>query len=426
MAITRGEGSKKNNPEWVRVPKEVSGNSRDSYVKIASGSPSGERGIDRDFSDEISSYYDTQIPDRTHLTADLVDKVSDFVSIDPPMRPKRPFGEIEDHSVAFITDKRQMLDVLKQKHDAGGLFDLYRDVALSYEYADMISAGFDREVKGTKEYKDLFMSYRTLLAEAVDHSYKFSGGTDLAVDYHKDSLGSMHKVGDFEPGTREWLEFRQGGMGASDVNAIIHTSSKYAPKNIMNVFNSKVTPITDKDVARQGTVVRDYTNPMHRGTALEDFVADAAMLSSPSSYEYYHDKGTWSGGHSDIIRVNYDYMFDSRKGAGKDIDGTLEIKTSGSFMGWGKDLNDPASISKSYFPQLIVQARMADMDYASVGVMVNERDLRVYNIEIDDSIRSQADEYIHKAESFYQECQEYKKTGKKPELVEWAEKKIQK
>ena len=423
MTRTVGEGAKKNSSEWVKTTNE---NGRVVYIKAHKDVQAATaHRMDRDLSDETSYYYNTHVRNNANSDMEIIDRIADFSMIDPPYTQSKPFSEIKHESYNYIADAYSTMEKLKENQDAAGLFRLYQDVALSEQYADMISSGFQKDAWKDKEYKDLFLDYRAFLAETIDYTYKINGGSNIVPEYTGDTLGQMHPVAQYKSGTREWLESRQKGMGASDINAIINTNSKYSAKNIVRVFKSKVEPISEEEVMFQDENNRDYRNTMNRGTVMEDFIADVSIMSTPSQYEFLHDKRTWSGGHSDIVRINYDYMFDSNLGDNKHVDGTLEIKTASNFRGWGKDLESIDSVSKSYRPQLLVQARMADMDYASIGVMVNERDHRLYQIKMTDELRQEADEYIAAAEKFYNDCQEYKRTGVKPDIVIEAERQLE-
>jgi hypothetical protein len=105
-----------------------------------------------------------------------------------------------------------------------------------------------------------------------DETAQYSGrlGQLLAVDrtFDSDHLGECVKVGEFDPGSRKWLEQRQTGIGGSEIGVILGVKDPKNLKNSTDVKASKLQPITDEQVAEQAAARTAFTGPPARGHAV--------------------------------------------------------------------------------------------------------------------------------------------------------------
>lgn len=161
----------------------------------------------------------------------------------------------------------------------------------------------------------------------------------------------------FQPGSREWLDARRGGVGGSDSAAVVGLSPWRTP---LEVYLDKI-----------GELVTEENADMRRGSLLEPVVRQL----------YCDETGRAVLTPNEILR-NPDYPF-----ALANLDGIasgeilLECKTSRSRIGWG----DPgtAEIPVYYLCQVQHCMMVSRLRRADVAVLFGDFEFGIYPIEAD-------------------------------------------
>lgn len=236
-------------------------------------------------------------------------------------------------------------------------------------------------------------------------------------DHIVDSSGVELMVGGvFETGSREWLEFRQNGMGASDV-AGVNSSGRWRFKEIRRIWDSKTTPISESEVHQNTTAQDVFDDPRSRGNAFEEYIGYLYSVRFPE-VNVMVNKSTWIS-EDNCLQVNYDLLTDA---TGDGIpDGVLEIKTASTAREWGEDGSGFEGIPEGYGIQLLTQMRHAGFDHGAMAVLIDGTELRSYQVEMTDELRELADHYIKVAEGFYADAVAFNR-GEDidfPEEVKW-------
>lgn len=307
-----------------------------------------------------------------------------------------------------FSDLNKQFRIADEKDDWSKVSDLDH-----YEVAQHIK----EEAENQGLIKQKLNPWRTLQAELADNlSPHFS---DMVTPFDGDHIGDMTSQGHFPTGSREWLEARQNGMGASDVGQLAN-KNEWWRKNVNRVWDSKVYPISDKEVEKQlANQNQDYDTPLGQGNAWEDMVGIIYGAKNPDE-KLIHTKDTWSDPNSNV-QVNYDYLTCS-DGSGIP-DGVLEIKTSSKPQDWGKEEDGLDGVPKNYRAQVLTQAYCGGFDKGAVAVMINGTDFRSYKFNMDEGLKEEAEKYVKQADEFFNEAQAEKATGnprKNPTITDYT------
>lgn len=255
--------------------------------------------------------------------------------------------------------------------------------------------------------------YKNIIADALYFSLKNRPDVaDFIAEYKGDTIGNMTPIGEFEPGSRGWLELRQTGAGASDVGALVtkHTLRfvngnpvtvekldrriggmvTNLPKNenrrsaLEDFHKSKVDPISDEQVEAQTRGQTEFTDASSRGNALEEFIAELYARATGSIV--LHNKATWNNPGS-AINVNIDGLLTSD---GINPDGILEIKTASDPSKWGPTELGLDGVPLNYRAQVLAATYEAGFDRGAVAVLINETEFRYYDFIMNDALRAEA------------------------------------
>ncbi|MFL0579504.1 YqaJ viral recombinase family protein [Dietzia sp. 179-F 9C3 NHS] len=200
------------------------------------------------------------------------------------------------------------------------------------------------------------------------------GKRDPVPEWTGDTLGSCHKLGDFEEGSREWLEARQQWIGGSDVGAILGVDPH---RTTTDIKNSKLTAITDADVEAQALSISSATGPLGRGHAWEPVIVRQFAADNPD-VTVMTAKATWHNPDIPYQGVNVDSVLSSD--GGQTIDGFLECKTGSDAAAWAD--GPPAE----YRAQLAQYLHTAGLKYGVIAARIDDRETRYYRIGVDDPL----------------------------------------
>lgn len=318
-----------------------------------------------------------------------------------------------------------------------------------------------KAVQAQEDYKAVGMlldDYKNLVSTAMFHSHEKRDTSDTVIEFEGSSLGDngMTMVGDFEPGSMEWLEFRQTGFGGSDIGAIgsefekefdaegnlvtkdvylkrkgseggrvfvgtdvdengnpvfhykqVAKRNRYYAAGLEKIWDSKVEPISQEQADEQTKGQTVFTDAASRGNAQEGIIGELAARKL--GMKIMKNKGTWNNGKNHI-NINYDYLLTSD---GIHPDGNFEIKTASDPSKWGKEELGIDGVPNGYRAQAIAGCIEAGFDRGAIGVLINETDLRVYQFDINDQIRQEHEINKTRAEQAYTAAEEARQTGSK-------------
>lgn len=241
--------------------------------------------------------------------------------------------------------------------------------------------------------REMMEDYKNAIATGL-RRYHEEFDTPLAT-YEADTLGPLTSGGHFETGSREWLEFRQNGIGGSDLGIIADTESRYHRAAMARLWDSKRLDITDEEVQRQALGQREVTDPISRGNALEEFIGSMYRRDHPEDTVMV-GKSSWLS-HTSPMQINFDALLSTD---GVTPDGALEIKTSSRPQDWGDESEGLDGVPANYRAQVLGQVYEAGFRRGAVSVLINETDLRTYSFEMDDKLTAEAAGLIEEARQF--------------------------
>lgn len=241
--------------------------------------------------------------------------------------------------------------------------------------------------------RGMLEDYKNTIAVGL-RRYHEAFDTPLAT-YEADTLGPLTSGGHFETGSREWLEFRQGGIGGSDLGVLADTESRWHRSMMARLWDSKKLPVTDEQVQSQLLGQREVTDPISRGNALEEFIGSMYRRDHPEDTVMV-GKSSWVSATSPM-QINFDALLSSD---GVTPDGALEIKTSSRPQDWGAESDGLDGVPAGYRAQVLGQVYEAGFRRGAVSVLINETDLRTYTFEMDEALTAEAAGLIDKAREF--------------------------
>ena len=170
---------------------------------------------------------------------------------------------------------------------------------------------------------------------------------------------------------REWHEERQGGIGASEMAAIIGLSPWSTP---LQVQQSKLNPVPDEEEAPR---LRLWL-----GTRLEPVIAElaevrlGAKLRRPP-HRYWHPRGV-------PMHAELDYKVQGKPEH-------VECKVANFGEDWGADGSQ--DIPRHYVPQVYAQLAVTGNLRAHLAVLYHGQELRLYTFERDEAYIRDLEEY---------------------------------
>lgn len=319
-------------------------------------------------------------------------------------------------------------DAAEKKSKANDLLEKY--ITYNYDVSELIKkntfpADFDpndvykygQEALRLNErfigFSEIAENYKNIIAEALFFSFNNRDNSTTIKEYSGAKIGNMVKIGEFEPGSREWLELRQTGAGASDVGTIcakhiqrfvdgsVVVEEKInkktgevtvnLPKNenrrksLESFHASKVEKISDEQVEEQTRGQVEFTDASSRGNALEAFIAE--LYAHANNCVVLHNKATWNRPGS-LVNVNIDGLLTTD---GKNPDGILEIKTATDPTNWGPTYLGIDGVPLNYRAQVLAATYEAGFDRGAVAVLINETEFRYYNFAMTEELRQEAE-----------------------------------
>ena len=226
-------------------------------------------------------------------------------------------------------------------------------------------------------------------------------------EWEGDELGNVVKTVEFPSGSREWLEQRQLGIGGSDAGAIFKVDPEWGSLNYSQVWDSKVKPITDEEVAEQEENNSGFSGAAGRGNAWEPLIAKRFAEENPG-YELLHSKSSWVNKDRPWQFANFDGILKDKETGEM---GILEIKTASDASKWEN------GVPLGYKSQVLHYLDATGFDYAHVAVSIDDHDYRSYRINKDDPVvpgddRTYADRR-QELEDFFSDAQAKKAKGPK-------------
>ena len=215
-----------------------------------------------------------------------------------------------------------------------------------------------------EQYKDITAQAAAELAQR-----------DPVAEWQQDHLGNCHKQGEYEPGSREWLEARQSGIGGSDVGPILGVDQH--GRTTTDIKNSKLTEITDAEVQAQALSTSTASGPLGRGNAWEPVIVREFADSNPD-LTVMTTKATWRNDDVPYSVVNVDAVLSSD--GGQSVDGIFESKTSADASQWTD--GPPAS----YRAQVGQYLHSTGLKYGVIAAKIDDRETRYWRIDVNDPV----------------------------------------
>lgn len=258
--------------------------------------------------------------------------------------------------------------------------------------------------------------YRSITAFAVQsvtelrQAEQMDNGT--FVSYDDDTLGPLVSLGEFPSGSREWLESRQGGIGGSDVGAILRVDPEYAYDNFREVFWSKVDQITDDQMQIEEHTRSGMTTAVGRGNAWEEEVLHRFTLRNPD-IRVAHCKTSWKNKDRPYQYANFDgLMLSSVTG---EPDGIVEIKTGSDPSKWGSPEEGLYGVPLQYRAQVLWYMHAAGFKRGAIAVVLDDHEYREYHFEITPELEEEQESNLKRAMSFWSDIKDAK-TNRAPYL----------
>jgi len=255
----------------------------------------------------------------------------------------------------------------------------------------------------TEDYKDITAPAVSRLSELVQAEQEANGTYRV---YEDDTLNKLERVGDFESGSREWLEARQDGVGGSDVGKIIGAYKQYAQRDYEEVLASKINPITDEEVEAQAAGHAEFEGAAGRGNAWEEAIAQRFAENNPDA-NITHCKGSWRNTDHPNQKVNFDGLMADKDG---NIDGVLEIKTASDASKWGDVETGLDGVPSGYRAQVLHYAKNGGFKRGAVAVIIDDREYREYHFKMTPELEAEAQANFDKTQKFWEEV-EARKAG---------------
>lgn len=227
--------------------------------------------------------------------------------------------------------------------------------------------------------------------------------------------GDVHSVGEFETGSRQWLEMRQSSAGGSDASSI-NDSGLYSQDGRKEVWESKVKDISEEQVQQQLAQQVDATDPASRGNALEDIIG--SLYSRSTGRNIVHNKSTWKSSDG-LQHINLDFAEHDENGV---YLGPVEIKNVNDSSHWGEPSEGLKGVPEGYRIQALQQAHLTGASKATVVAFMGATTLKAYSEPMTDELRAEAEKHAKKTREFISQAREarkeYKETGHYTEYKE--------
>lgn len=340
--------------------------------------------------------------DHTQAAQKLAATIEDVTAADIALREARAAADaVAAHNAAPGSELTHLSDdELRQHIDDRVSADEYtellavRDAAREHRdatakaYADAMSAAGDDDpdalhklAQARTDAYDAHCAY--LEANAPVEEYKDVtaqaaaelGRRNPVPEWEGEQLGNCYKQGHYEPGTREWLEARQSGIGGSDVGPVLGID--HHGRSTTDIKNSKLTEISDAELEAQAISLQSASGPLGRGHAWEPVIVRQFADDHPD-LTVMSAKATWRNDDVPYSVVNVDAVLSSD--GGDTVDGIFESKTGSDAAQWA-DGPPPG-----YRAQLAQYLHTTGLKYGVIAARIDDRETRYYRISVDEPI----------------------------------------
>lgn len=319
----------------------------------------------------------------------------------------------------MFEDVMSSVGVFREQHDA--LADEFKSLQKGLEEAivegeEFPDAGriYDANQEAVAKWQDHLAAkeFREEYLNLAANTLKGVADEDVASMERSDEeigLGDgLHSVGEFESGSREWLEMRQDSAGGSDAGAINERGS-YAAKNQERVWDSKVKDITDEQVNEQLAKQDEAVDAISRGNLMEDVIG--SLYARSTGKNIVHNKSTWKSDDG-MQHINLDYAEHDEHG---NYLGPVEIKNVNDDSKWGEPSEGLAGVPDNYRVQALQQAYLTNASQVTVVAMMGGTTMKAYSEPMTDELRAEAEKHAEKTRDFMTKAREarkkYKETG---------------
>lgn len=289
--------------------------------------------------------------------------------------------EKRNQTIALLSELKADRAILAEKWntDEDFLYESVRQKELALIDANEELSLLRRQIN---EYKDVHSPVIAAHAEYQEQILRDNGEWR---EFTGDELNGMTKTAYFESGTREWLEQRQKGIGGSDVGAILRLKGSYSTRD--DIMQSKLTPITDEQVAEQADNQSAYSGALGRGNAWEKRIFLQVRENNPEDNITFC-KTSWVNNEYDYQVANFDGTMADENGI---PNGIVEIKTASDAAKWGKEEDGLDGVPDTYRAQTLWYAQAAGFKRGMVAVVIDDREYRQYKFEMTPELEAEAE-----------------------------------
>lgn len=301
------------------------------------------------------------------------------------------------------TELKERKKVLKEAFEIIPEFS-YEDI----RQHELLAAEHDGELSILRDqiaqYKDLHAPLVAEQANLIEERMKADG---TWVEYSDETLNDLTQTAYFPSGSREWLEQRKKGIGGSDVGSILRVEGAY--NSYQDLLRDKLSPVTDEQVFSQAEDQTAFQGALGRGNAWEKRLFLQVQAQNPDDGITFC-KYSWQNNEREYQFANFDGLLTDKNG---NPDGILEIKTSSRPEEWGPVEDGLNGIPASYREQVLWYADGAGFNRGKVAVIIDDREMRVYDFKIGDAERASMINTRKKVQNFVDEVKLVKDTQAK-------------
>ena len=303
----------------------------------------------------------------------------------------------DEHQNKFQRLQKDMEDALVLGEDFPHAGDIYEEAQQGlHDWYDHLAA---------KEYRDKYLNLAANTLKGVAEEDLSSMQRD---DNSIGLRGDVHSVGEFETGSRKWLEMRQESAGGSDASAI-NSSGYYSKDSRKKVWESKVKDISDEEVEEQLLRQNEAVDAPSRGNIMEDIIG--SLYARSTGKNIVHNKSTWKSSDG-LQHINLDFAEHDSKG---NYLGPVEIKNVNDDSRWGEPSEGLDGVPEGYRIQALQQASLTGAKKATVVALIGGTTLKAYSEPIDEEKLAEAKKHAEKTREFISQARrarkEYKETG---------------
>ncbi len=245
-----------------------------------------------------------------------------------------------------------------------------------------------------EEYKNITAPAVARLSELIAEEQKENG---IYREYQGTQLNNLISLGEYESGSREWLESRQNGIGGSDVGHIIRVSHSYdedkkrlteseARKEFEKILNDKTSPISDEQVDEETKGHAEYIGATGRGNAWEEFILSKVASNHPE-LRIAHCKTSWKNADAPFQYANFDGLMTDENGH---PNGIIEIKTAADSTKWGNPNDGLNAVPPQYRAQALWYCQAAGFNKGMVAVLIDDKEYREYPFTMTPELKAEA------------------------------------